>query len=57
MQPWFSYDGVVQQLRVTARTAVAVADAPSQPVWNATSEFREAGERRVDYREVSRPVA
>jgi Zn-dependent M28 family amino/carboxypeptidase len=47
MQPWFTYGGVVQQLRVTARTAVAVANAPSQPVWNPTSEFREAGERRV----------
>jgi Zn-dependent M28 family amino/carboxypeptidase len=47
MQPWFIYGGVVQQLRVTVRTAVAVANAPSQPVWNRTSEFREAGERRV----------
>ena len=47
MQPWFTYGGVVQQLRVTARTALAVADAPSQPVWSRTSEFREAGEQRV----------
>jgi Zn-dependent M28 family amino/carboxypeptidase len=47
MQPWFTYGGVVQQLRVTLRTAVAVANAPSQPVWSPTSEFREAGERRV----------
>jgi Zn-dependent M28 family amino/carboxypeptidase len=47
MQSWFTYGGVVQQLRVTVRTAVAVANAPSQPVWNPTSEFREAGERRV----------
>lgn len=47
MQSWFTYGGVVQQLRVTVRTALAVADAPSQPVWSRTSEFREAGERRV----------
>jgi Zn-dependent M28 family amino/carboxypeptidase len=47
MQPWFTYGGVVQQLRVTVRTALAVADAPAQPVWSHTSEFREAGERRV----------
>jgi Zn-dependent M28 family amino/carboxypeptidase len=44
--PWFTYDGVLQQLRVVLRTAVAVADAPRQPVWSAGSEFREAGERR-----------
>jgi Zn-dependent M28 family amino/carboxypeptidase len=47
MQPWFTYGGVVQQLRVTVRTALAVADAPAQPVWSRSSEFREAGERRV----------
>jgi Zn-dependent M28 family amino/carboxypeptidase len=45
--PWFSYDGAVQQLRVIVRTAVAVANAPSQPRWNKTSEFRQAGERRT----------
>ena len=47
MQPWFTYGGVVQQLRVTVRTAVSVANAAAQPVWSPTSEFREAGERRV----------
>jgi Zn-dependent M28 family amino/carboxypeptidase len=47
IQPWFTYGGVVQQLRVTVRTAVAVANAPTQPVWSRTSEFREAGERRL----------
>jgi Zn-dependent M28 family amino/carboxypeptidase len=46
VQPWFSYDGALQQLRVTVRTAVAVADAPSQPAWNSSSEFRQAGEAR-----------
>ena len=46
IQPWFNYDGAVQQLRVTVRTALLVADAPTQPVWNATSEFRGAGEAR-----------
>jgi Zn-dependent M28 family amino/carboxypeptidase len=45
--PWFTYDGAVQQLRVTVRTAVLVADAPRQPTWAATSEFRQAGEARV----------
>lgn len=44
--PWFSYGGVLQQLRVMVRTAVAVGNAPGQPVWNKTSEFREAGEKR-----------
>jgi Zn-dependent M28 family amino/carboxypeptidase len=45
--PSFTYDGAAQQLRVIVRTAVAVANAPGQPAWNKTSEFREAGERRV----------
>ena len=45
--PWFTHDGAVQQLRATVRTAVLVADAPGQPTWAATSEFRQAGEARV----------
>jgi Zn-dependent M28 family amino/carboxypeptidase len=44
--PWFSYDGAVQQLRVIVRTAVAVSNDPRPPVWNRTSEFREAGDER-----------
>jgi Zn-dependent M28 family amino/carboxypeptidase len=44
--PWFTYDGASQQLRVTVRTAVSVANAPAQPQWQATSEFREAGQAR-----------
>jgi Zn-dependent M28 family amino/carboxypeptidase len=44
--PWFTYDGAIQQLRVTVRTAVAVANAPTQPQWAASSEFREAGVKR-----------
>jgi Zn-dependent M28 family amino/carboxypeptidase len=44
--PWFSYGGAVQQLRVIARAAVAVGNAAQQPVWNKTSEFRQAGEER-----------
>ena len=44
--PWFTYDGAIQQLRVTVRTAVAVANAPGQPQWAANSEFREAGVER-----------
>jgi Zn-dependent M28 family amino/carboxypeptidase len=45
--PWFSTDGVMQQLRVVLRTTVAVANAASQPTWSAGSEFRAAGEARV----------
>jgi Zn-dependent M28 family amino/carboxypeptidase len=44
--PWFTYDGALQQLRVTVRTAVSVANAQSQPEWHAESEFREAGRAR-----------
>ena len=44
--PWFTYDGALQQLRVILRTAVAIGNAPTQPSWNRTSEFREAGEVR-----------
>jgi len=46
VEAWFSYDGAIQQLRVTVRTAVTVADAAAQPTWNSSSEFREAGEAR-----------
>ncbi len=45
--PWFTYDGAIQQLRVSVRTAVLVGDSPAQPVWSRTSEFREAGEKRL----------
>jgi Zn-dependent M28 family amino/carboxypeptidase len=45
--PWFSMDGAMQQLRVVLRAAVAVANAPAQPTWNAGSEFRAAGEARL----------
>jgi Zn-dependent M28 family amino/carboxypeptidase len=44
--PWFTYDGAVQQLRVTVRTAVSVANTTGQPEWQATSEFRELGRAR-----------
>jgi Zn-dependent M28 family amino/carboxypeptidase len=44
--PSFRYDGAAQQLRVIVRTAVAVANAATQPKWNAQSEFRQAGEQR-----------
>lgn len=47
VQPWFNYDGVVQQLRVTVRTAVLIGASPSLPIWNAKSEFRQAGEDRT----------
>jgi Zn-dependent M28 family amino/carboxypeptidase len=44
--PWFNYDGALQQLRVTVRTAISVANAPAQPEWQQSSEFREAGQAR-----------
>jgi Zn-dependent M28 family amino/carboxypeptidase len=44
--PWFTYDVAVQQLRVTVRTAVSVANTTGQPEWQATSEFRELGRAR-----------
>jgi Zn-dependent M28 family amino/carboxypeptidase len=44
--PWFAYDGALQQLRVTVRTAVSLANAPAQPQWHPASEFHEAGQTR-----------
>lgn len=44
--PWFTYDGAVQQLRATVRTAVIVGNAPEQPQWAASSEFSQAGKAR-----------
>ena len=46
MLPSFKYAGAVQQLRVIVRTAVEIGNAAAQPTWNATSEFRQAGEER-----------
>jgi Zn-dependent M28 family amino/carboxypeptidase len=40
LAPWMSMDGIVQQVRVLVRAALAAADAPSAPVWASTSEFR-----------------
>jgi Zn-dependent M28 family amino/carboxypeptidase len=45
--PWFTDDGVAQQLRVIVRAVVAVGDAAHQPTWNPGSEFRHAGEQRT----------
>jgi Zn-dependent M28 family amino/carboxypeptidase len=45
--PWYTPDGALQQARVLARTALIVGNATGQPTWNATSEFRAAGERRA----------
>jgi len=45
--PSFNYEGAVQQVRVTVRTAVLSANASTQPTWNKTSEFRQAGEARL----------
>lgn len=45
--PSFRYDGAEQAMRVILRVALAAAEAPAQPTWNAGSEFREAGARRI----------
>jgi Zn-dependent M28 family amino/carboxypeptidase len=45
--PWFSMDGALQQIRVILRTALAVANAPKQPIWSHGSEFRARGEARL----------
>ncbi|HKT61193.1 MAG TPA: M28 family peptidase [Gemmatimonadales bacterium] len=47
VQPWFNYDGAIQQLRVIVTTALLVGDAKEQPKWSASSEFRQAGEARL----------
>ena len=47
MLPSYNADGAMQELKVVARTLAAVADAPTQPRWNAASEFRAAGEARL----------
>jgi Zn-dependent M28 family amino/carboxypeptidase len=48
--PWFTDDGVVQQLRVIVRTAVAIGRPAHQPTWNPSSEFRHAGEQRTAHK-------
>lgn len=45
--PWYTYDGAVQQDRVIVRTALAVAEAPSQPAWTKGAEFEAAGKDRL----------
>jgi Zn-dependent M28 family amino/carboxypeptidase len=39
-QPTFRYAGMAQQVRVTVRTARAVANAPALPRWLPSSEFQ-----------------
>jgi Zn-dependent M28 family amino/carboxypeptidase len=43
----FRYDGAEQAMRVVVRLAVMVGNAPNQPTWSATSEFRQAGDQRL----------
>jgi Zn-dependent M28 family amino/carboxypeptidase len=47
VQPWFNYDGALQQLRVIVRTALIIGNASEQPKWNPSSEFRQAGQARI----------
>jgi len=44
--PWFSMEGAMQQIRVVLRTALDVAQTPTQPTWEQASEFRAAGAAR-----------
>jgi Zn-dependent M28 family amino/carboxypeptidase len=47
VQPWFNYDGAIQQLRVIVRTSLLISDDKDQPKWSSSSEFRQAGEARL----------
>jgi Zn-dependent M28 family amino/carboxypeptidase len=44
IMPWFNVEGTLQQLRVFIRTAISVGNTTARPRWNASSEFRAAGE-------------
>ncbi len=44
--PWYTVDGALQQARVLVRVAWMAANAPEQPAWHPSSEFRAAGEAR-----------
>lgn len=39
-QPTFRFDGMSQQVRVTVRTALAIANDPAMPRWLPASEFQ-----------------
>jgi Zn-dependent M28 family amino/carboxypeptidase len=39
-QPSFRYDGMAQQIRVTVRTAQAIANTPEMPRWLRSAEFQ-----------------
>ncbi len=44
---WYTPAGAMQQLKVMLRTALKVADASDQPTWNESSEFKAAGDARL----------
>ncbi|HYT70912.1 MAG TPA: M28 family peptidase [Gemmatimonadales bacterium] len=46
-RPTFTYEGTVQQVRVTMRVALAVANAPELPRWLPNSEFQRRNDRSV----------
>jgi hypothetical protein len=46
--PWYTVDGALQQARVVVRVAWLVGNAARLPTWDPTSEFRAAGERRME---------
>jgi Zn-dependent M28 family amino/carboxypeptidase len=39
-QPSFRYDGMAQEIRVTVRTAQAIANTPEMPRWLRSAEFQ-----------------
>jgi Zn-dependent M28 family amino/carboxypeptidase len=44
-RPTFTYEGMAQQVRVTLRVALAVANAPEMPRWLPQSEFQRPRDR------------
>ena len=44
---WYTTDGAVQQLRVVLRAALRVAEASQPPTWVEGSEFKAAGDARL----------
>ncbi len=44
---WYNLDGATQETRVGLRTVIYAASASLQPTWNVDSEFRTAGETRL----------
>lgn len=48
--PWYTMEGTLQEARVLIRVALTIGNAATLPAWNATSEFRAAGQARMSSR-------